>query len=48
MAAEGCEEISGNGEFEDSSGSFISVHAVKICNYVVTMCIVSSFYFQAL
>ncbi|CAG09752.1 unnamed protein product [Tetraodon nigroviridis] len=28
MAAEGCEEISGNGEFQDSSGSFIFLNAV--------------------
>lgn len=28
MAAEGCEAISGNGELEDSSGSFTFVHAV--------------------
>lgn len=25
MAAEGCEEMSGNGELEESSGSFIAV-----------------------
>lgn len=34
MAAEGCEEMSGNGELEDSSGSFIFVHAFPVCSRV--------------
>ena len=30
MAAEGCEEMSGNGELEESSGSFIYVNEFTI------------------
>lgn len=37
MAAEGCEEMSGNGELEDSSGSFIFVHTFQICS-CATVC----------
>lgn len=43
MAAEGCEGMSGNGELEDSSGSFIFVHTFHICSRV-TVCASFRFY----